>query len=335
MDTQTANSGISRRKFLISGLILLCAMPKLRAASVMGVEYVSLAQVAKSCGMSLKIVVAGKVANIYSQYTKIDFELHKKDIYINGNRLYLGFPIASVAGHLHMAQSDFYKNIVAILFPKKPKFSLALSHIILDAGHGGKDFGAINKKLGINEKTFALDMAKRLGAMLTSYGFKVSYTRSTDVFIPLENRYLLANKLKGDMFISLHFNATTATSVSGVETFSMTPSGQYSTTASKITDSCKKTYPANKYDEWNKLLNYCVNTSLRNATKAIDRGSKNARFTVLTGALMPSILVEGGFLTNDTEALKIKSSAYRDTLARAILAGIIKYQKTASRIARS
>ncbi len=261
--------------------------------------------------------------------------MHKKDIYINGNRLWLGFPVANVGGHLHIALSDYYKNITAILFPKKPNFSLALGHIILDAGHGGKDFGAINKKLGLNEKTFALDMAKRLGAMLQSYGFKVSYTRSTDVFLPLENRYLIANKLKGDMFISLHFNATTSGNVSGIETFSMTPAGQYSTTASKITDSCKKVYASNKYDEWNKLLGFCVNSSLLTVTKAIDRGAKNARFTVLTGVDMPAILVEGGFLTNNTEALKIKSSAYRDTLARAILGGILKYQSIASKVARS
>ncbi len=332
----TAGSLISRRNFLISGLILLCSFSKLRAATlVMGQEYISLAEVAKYCGMSLKVISVGKTANIYSKYSKIDFELHKKDIYLNGSRLWLGFPVANVGGHLHIALSDYQKNITAILFPKKPSFSLALRHIVLDAGHGGKDHGAVNSKLNINEKTLALDMATRLGAMLKQYGYKVSYTRTTDVFISLDSRYAYANKVQGDLFISLHFNATTSTSVSGVETFSMTPKGQYSTLNSKLSSDCSKYYTSNKYDEWSKLLNFYVNSSLQASTKAPDRGSKNARFTVLTGANMPSILVEGGFLTNYTEATKIKTIAYRDTIAKAILAGILKYQKTASRVAKS
>ncbi len=67
MTLETASSGISRRKFLISGLLLLCAIPKLKAASVMGVEYISLTQVAKNCGMTLKVLVPAKTATINSK----------------------------------------------------------------------------------------------------------------------------------------------------------------------------------------------------------------------------------------------------------------------------
>ena len=88
---------------------------------------------------------------------------------------------------------------------------------MIDAGHGGKDPGAMAN--GIVEREVTLAMAKLVGERLRAAGFKVLYTRQRDVFIPLDDRTQMANNSKADLFVSLHVNANTDSSISGVETY--------------------------------------------------------------------------------------------------------------------
>lgn len=306
----------------------------LKAANIKGIEYISINKVASDCSMKVKTVYKDKLAYIYNKSARIDFEVNQRDIYINRNRVWLGFPVAIAGGALQVSQSDYYKVIVPLLYPKAPSYNLKLGHIVLDAGHGGKDQGAYNKRLGLMEKNLTLDMANRVATLLRKKGYRVSFTRTKDVYIPLESRTAIANRNKGDLFVSLHYNATVNSAVSGLETFAMTPKGQYSSSSSGITASCNRYYPANKFDNWNVLLALYINSSMRATTTAVDRGVKKARFTVLTDLNMPGVLVECGFVSSNSEGAKIRAEAYREKIAIGIVNGILKYNATLKRLSK-
>ncbi|HSH08874.1 MAG TPA: N-acetylmuramoyl-L-alanine amidase, partial [Oceanipulchritudo sp.] len=159
-----------------------------------------------------------------------------------------------------------------------------------------------------------------------------SLTREQDVFISLEERGRQANRLKADLFVSLHFNALDNKSVSGVETYAFTPLNQPSSARSDLHSSDRETYAGQSDGPWSSLVAYYVQRSLVGALKSSDRGLKRARFTVLRDLEMPGLLVEGGFITSSTEGRNIGSAAYRDTMARAIVEGILVYKSTLDRL---
>ena len=131
------------------------------------------------------------------------------------------------------------------------------------------------------------------------------------------------------MFVSLHFNAFTSgdpASVSGPETYCITPVGAASSNAQgEGGDSGPTT--ANRYENKSLLLAYQMEKSLVKNLGAEDRGVRRARFAVLRDAAMPAILIEGGYMTNPTEGKKIYDAAYRKQMAAAIVKGILAYQK--------
>ena len=297
------------------------------ALEVKGVEYLSIPQVAKMMGMRWKTIVAKKRQSIYSAYSQLYFDVHQRDILLNGNKVWLGFPVVLAGTTLYIASSDYYKTLRPILFPGSSGRVPSSYTVIIDAGHGGKDNGAQNRRLGLVEKNAALDLAKRVGAILKARGHRVLYTRSKDVFLELEDRSKYANANGGSIFLSLHFNAAGA-SAAGVETFALTPSGQPSTSSGGVTASDRKSYYGNANDPWNVLLAYYVQTQIRQKTGAQDRGVKRARFVVLKGVKMPAVLVEGGFVTNSYEGARLMSSKYRQSLAEGIASGVVKYAST-------
>lgn len=332
MGTNSAYS-MTRRKF-ISVLLPLIAAPRLWAADAefKGIKYMAVPKIAARCSMKVRTVLKNKTVSIYNKAVKIDFEVNQRDIYINGARIWLGFPVALLGGNLCVSQIDYYKVIEGILYPKLPKNGLKLNKIVIDAGHGGKDRGAFNKKYNLVEKSLTLDMANRVASLLIKRGYNVVFTRKSDIYIPLDGRTAIANKAKADMFVSIHYNSSQNSLVSGVETFAMTPKGQYSSSGSKLTASCNKFYPANNLDCWNTLLSFYVNSSLKRATGAIDRGAKKARFAVLTDATMPAVLVECGFISAVGEGARIANPKYRTKIALGIVNGIVRYQTTITRL---
>jgi len=200
--------------------------------------------------------------------------------------------------------------------------------IALDPGHGGKDTGTQNRKLKLDEKTFTLDVALRLRALLRKQGYKVVMTRTDDRYIPLEERSEIANKAGADLFISIHFNSVeNAPSVSGTEVYAMTPQYQHSSSTSPgAKDSMARTaYPGNRNDPWNAVLGYSIQNQLLAKLGTEDRGFKRARFAVLRLVKSPAVLVESGYLSNPAEAHKIATPAYRDNIAEGIAAGIRAY----------
>lgn len=226
------------------------------------------------------------------------------------------------------------------------QLGLTVHTIMVDAGHGGKDPGA--QGFGLMEKDVNLRMALILGKELKSRGFKVVYTRTTDDFIPLEERTARANVRKVDLFISLHCNAHHDPSMSGLETYSLnlarTPDAvRVAARENAVSDKSISDLQmiltdlmlTSKIKESLDLARGVQKSGLANLRSGkftvVDHGNREAPFYVLMGAKMPSILVEIGYITNKTEAARLKNDYYLRTMARGIADGVVEYKKTLER----
>ena len=252
-------------------------------------------------------------------------EKNRDHVFIGGTKVYLDDNIDEKKGKLTVTRLDYDKVLVPLFWRLPPQLP-GSKRIVIDPGHGGKDPGIVSATLGFTEKAATLDTALRLKLLLEKRGFEVILTREKDTFVDLDDRPAAANKLKADCFISLHYNggakgdATTA----GIETYCLTPAGQYSTNkASGRADITAE--PGNRFDTFNLLLGWNVQRSLVKATGAEDRGVRRARFAVLRPLNCPGILVEGGFISSRAEGAQIANAAYRQKLAEAIGDGVIAY----------
>jgi len=178
--------------------------------------------------------------------------------------------------------------------------------IVLDAGHGGHDSGAVGNNK-VYEKNVVLDVTKRLQQLLEQAGAKVVLTRNNDTFIPLNERPNIALKNYGEMFISLHTNSFGDSSALGTETF-------YS---NKISTNLKEELSLAKY----------INNEIVKNANMVDRGVKYRDYAVIRSIEMPAILVELGFLSNPSDYAKLTSSEYLQIFAQSIYNGIESYYK--------
>jgi N-acetylmuramoyl-L-alanine amidase len=229
-------------------------------------------------------------------------------------------------------------------FSLSRQLGLGISRIVIDPGHGGHDPGAQSK--GLNEADLVLDVALRLQKLLLkSPGVEVVLTRSTDVFIPLEERTAIANRESADLFLSIHANASRNPSARGVETYFLnfasnpdaeavaarenSASGQ---TMHNLPDIVKAITLNNKLDEsrdFATLVQRAMVDHLASGNKGIrDLGVRQAPFVVLIGAGMPSILAEISFVTHQQEGRLLKTGAYRQKIAEALFDGLREYQRS-------
>ena len=275
-------------------------------------------------------VKTGELMRLEGGSTRIEIEADKRDAEFNGRRVLLGEPAVFSGSSLYISRIDAEKLFAPLLNPDGP-FSTpvpAVRVIAIDAGHGGQDTGTQNKALKLNEKTFTLDVALRLRALLLKQGYKVVMTRADDRFVPLPERAEISNKAGADLFISIHFNSVEgASTVFGTETYAMTPQYQRSTSTSPTEKDpgAVVAYPGNRNDAWNVVLGYCIQNQLLKKLDSEDRGLKRARFAVLRLVAAPAVLVESGYLSNLAEARKICTAAYRDDIAEGIATGIQAY----------
>ena len=216
--------------------------------------------------------------------------------------------------------------------------------IVIDPGHGGTDPGAVNGSL--KEKTAVLGVAKKLGEILKSRGYKVYFTRSTDVFINLRSRTKFANDKMADLFVSIHANAAPnaakAKSMHGIETFFLSPArSERSKNAAALEN--KSDIEEMNYFSQQTFLNVLnrekiiasnklgidiqkeILASARKVYTASDGSVREAPFWVLVGALMPAVLVEIGYITHPVEGEKLFDEAYQKALANGIANGIDGY----------
>uniref|UniRef100_I2PXV8 N-acetylmuramoyl-L-alanine amidase n=1 Tax=Desulfovibrio sp. U5L TaxID=596152 RepID=I2PXV8_9BACT len=228
------------------------------------------------------------------------------------------------------------------------QFGLSVRTIMIDPGHGGKDPGA-QGLFGVTEKDVNLQFAKVLGEALRKQGFNVLYTRTTDVFIPLETRTEMANTKGADLFVSIHCNAHGDVESTGLETYSLNLANsqdavrvaarENAASQKKISDLqaiLTDLMLSAKTAESKDLARFVQKRALgglrgRYATR--DRGPHEAPFFVLIGANMPAVLVELGYITNPDEARRLTSEAYQQALARGMADGIAAYKKRIERYA--
>ena len=185
--------------------------------------------------------------------------------------------------------------------------------IIIDAGHGGHDQGTQSQMYKYQEKHLTLATAMMVRDHLENHGFRVVMTRRRDIFIPLENRSKTANKPRHTLFVSIHFNAAANRKAEGVEIFFYQPNSSGDQERAKAS----------------KHLAEAVLKNIIKSTHAPSRGVKKGNFHVIRKTTIPSILVEGGFLTNKDEMLKLKDPKYLNRIAWGVAKGIENFLKEA------
>ncbi len=249
-----------------------------------------------------------------------------REVYLSGVRHWLCFPTEEFNGKTMISRMDLVKTIEPVLRPHLIKGLEWFNTVVIDAGHGGHDRGA-KSRFGF-EKEYTLDTARRLKIVLEAAEFKTVMTRNSDVFIALDRRAAVANRLDKAIFVSIHFNEGAGNSAaSGIEVFAITPRGAPSTADSSLKPSHLNPLPGNRTDAASVMLAASVHRALLANRGQIDRGVKRARFTVLATCQKPAILVEGGFLSNPSEARMIATTAYRSALARSIAKGILDFRE--------
>lgn len=228
---------------------------------------------------------------------------------------------------------------------ERPKSIKGTKVIVIDAGHGGKDPGALGYKK-YREKVVVLQIAQELKKVLKSRGYKVYMTRDSDKFVKLRNRTQYANKKRADLFISIHANAVgkkIASQVHGLECYFLDKSR--SARAKKVAASENKadlsdmgfygkdaflsTLNSHNIVAANKLaidLQRGALGSLKKSFKHVkDAGVRQGPFWVLVGAQMPAVLVEVGFITNPTEAKRLVNRKYQKAMALGLGNGVKRY----------
>lgn len=224
----------------------------------------------------------------------------------------------------------------------------AIRVVVIDPGHGGDDTGAKGPS-GVEEKDITLSIALKLAEVLQEkIEARVLLTRTTDVFIPLEERTAFANANRADVFISIHANAAQSREARGTETFflsmdatdddarrlaafensadsaSFTAASAFAA-ADDLKDILLDLANTRSHHESSRLAEI-VHTNMLGKTGREGRGVKQAPFTVLVGATMPAVLVEVGFISNPAEERWLSSKKDQERAARAIADGIVGFR---------
>jgi N-acetylmuramoyl-L-alanine amidase len=236
-----------------------------------------------------------------------------------GLEYWLGFAPRLIKGFPYIHSVDARKTFQPLL-----SHALQLPRtnrtIVIDAGHGGKDSGAKSCINSEYEKQYTLDWARRLEKLLSSKGWNVVMTRTNDSALSLSDRVAVAERVHGDLFVSLHFNIGPGNgNLAGVETYCLAPTGMPSSLNRGFGDDTREWHPNNAFDDQNFQLAATLHRSVLAASGGTDRSVCRARFLgVLRGQNRPAVLIEGGYLSNPFEARKIGTSAYRQLLAEGV-----------------
>lgn len=187
--------------------------------------------------------------------------------------------------------------------------------VVVDAGHGGHDGGAVAN--GLIEKNLSLTLARQLRDHLAAAGLRVRMTRESDRFLELEERCQIATEAKADLFVSLHLNTSAAAEVKGIETYycagqSLIRRAAVAERSAKITAQSER-------------LASVIQRRVCAHAKAEDRGIKDSQLIVVRHTTCPAALVECGFLTHADEAQRLKSADYQAELTRGISAGVVEF----------
>ena len=336
---------------LISGCATISTVENIATYSIGGVTYYPLVTLCDLRGVTMQYDALLRTAYLSKDAQHVSLRIGDVLVLVNDNALHLNSPIDVYQGTIAVPR-QFKEQVFDVLFRQAVLVGrragagkIKLNKIVIDAGHGGNDPGAIGRN-GLREKDVNLDIAKKLSSLLRAEGVQTVLTRSTDKFIPLSTRVSIANHSGADLFISIHSNAARSRSLCGFEVYYVAPSVSDSKratlTARTASLHLKDTVFSSDAQDLRTIVWDMIYTNSRaesidlshSLCKIMDSsidahilGVKNARFQVLKGITMPGILIEVGFVSNVNEERLLRTGAYREKLAAGILEGIRDYSQ--------
>jgi N-acetylmuramoyl-L-alanine amidase len=228
-----------------------------------------------------------------------------------------------------MAASFTWLSVTSVPRHAKPKdltradSDTPFGIVIIDPGHGGQDSGTI--KTGMVEKDLTLDVSQRVERLLQQRGLVTVMTRMDDSYVSLQDRANIANNQPASVFVSIHFDDAGRPAASGIETYyaahPISVPGQIASWLPFLQRASSE--PPNLESQ---SLARFIQEALIAHTQAVDRGTRPQQFFVIANVRHPAVLVEGGFLTNKDDVLKLGNADYREQIATAISAGVLQYR---------
>lgn len=315
------------RKLLLVPLFAACAVVTARAQNM------NLGEALSRWGYGADTAKSENISRWTMKGFAVQAERNRAYVELGGVKIYLNSAVIEDRGVMYVAKRDFEKTISPVLAPQ-PVSIPPIRTIMIDPGHGGKDPGNMNPRAGLQEKTLTLDVAKRLKALLENRGYRVLLTRTRDTYVELEERSAMSNRAKADLFLSVHFNGAESKSASGIETYCLTPAGQFSTNDAKRKATGMSAESGNASDRWNILFAYYMQKTMVDKLDGEDRGVRRARFKVLCDLACPGVLVECGYLNNPGEAANIATPVYRERIAQSLADGIALFHARLYKLSR-
>ncbi len=299
-------------------------------------------------GVSWQLDNASKIVTLRYKGIKAEVLVGSNLVLIGGKRVTLDSSVYMAKKEI-IVPRDFQGKVIGLLHRQAgggwDGKAVRVREIIIDAGHGGKDPGALGRA-NMQEKKIVLDIAQRLKKILRGRGVKVKMTRDRDEFISLQERTEITSRSKADLFVSIHANASKTRSVHGLEVFQAKYLNakerkeaqrktnrrlMYGNLLMKKEDANVGNIVSDMLYTHKQVESEALAKQLAEKTsrliKTKNRGDKTSRFYVLRNTLIPAVLVEVGFVTNPKEAKLLRAGSYRQRIARGLAESILDYIK--------
>jgi len=323
---------------MIRRLLLVLLLPALgwanenwEVARIGQVDYVTLDSFLKFYGLKGPSVVDPERSfDLTGPLGSMNLKVDSRELRWKGARYWLSHAVRQAEGVTLIPKVDLLKTFDPMLRPNAEIPKRPMLGVVVDPGHGGGDYGTRAAR-GLSEKAANLDVSKRLIRLLEGAGVPWVLTRTKDRYVDHGVRSALADDRPGYIFVSIHFNEDSSRTTEGWETYCLSP--QYAPSTSSggtLRGDERQSWPGNEFDHHNFLLTQAIHRAavLASTNAPSDRGLKRARFKVLRLARAPSVLVEGGFMSNPREAALMKTEAYRQQVAQWVFEGVMAYRRS-------
>lgn len=337
--------------FFVASCATVSPYKRIGTFSIDGQQYVSIINFCKNYGIDWQWDNFSSVLTLKKGTNKADILVGSASVDINNQIEIIRSPFRFYQGNIAVP-SEFVEIIVSKWIKVRPlvrtqdslTYGYKIRKVVIDAGHGGKDPGAIGGS-GIEEKDITLDIAKRLKNVLVSKGIDAVLTRSSDKFVSLNRRAQIANKAGADLFVSIHINSNRSKQPYGFESYYFSEASDNVAKALEVAENSfyiEEASASGSSQNLKAILGDMIYTENIAASKEVakyicdstcrimglrNRGIKSARFVVLSQADIPAILVEVGFLSNLKEERFLKNSFYRQQISEGLAASIANYRR--------
>ena len=322
-----------------------------------GYEYVPLLRVCDAYGLQYSYDTYTRTATIRKGESSAVLRAGSERALVDGYDQSLGRPVVFSDGTVYVPLSFVRQNLAHMISvriqppaqkvpPVPAEKKIAIRTVVLDAGHGGRDAGAVGRKIMLKEKELALSLSRKIKQVLEGAGMRVIMTRSNDTFIPLPKRADIANSSGADIFVSVHINASTSKFMSGFECYYLSNAtddnaralAAFEDSSLDIGDAAdaqhSKQLDKTLWDmtltenrkESAELAGYICG-SVEKSLLIKNRGVRTARFYVLKNTNIPSVIVEAGYLSNRYDESKLNDPGFLDRMGESIARGILKYKQ--------